>query len=380
MHFTPRRERLCGGSFPCCNENSFLDECEFLLILLLSLLAKQTLFDLVCGWCLASPNALIEILPLAVARGLLEVGAVGLWLENPRYIPERDRLIGYLRSTRYRFRRLEPVLFLCGGAESPRRDILREYLRKERPLLGVFYAERVWEHLASRLDRGALKMEADLATLADIVLIIVESPGTFTELGAFSLSAALRKKLVAIMDVQYRGQLSFICTGPIRWIDAESDFAPTVYARLDRILECVDQIDERIARIPKSKPIRLSNLADSPKHLLFFLCDLIAVIYPATVEMVEYYLREIAPSILTSDINVPTLIELAVAMNLLQAKLVRTQGKDQRFFWPALPNAVDRPFHHTRMLDLPSQRAAHVSVLLTMPDAKQILHDLRAAS
>ncbi len=31
-------------------------------------------------------------------------------------------------------------------------------------------------------------MESDLANLADMLVIIVESPGTFAELGAFSLN------------------------------------------------------------------------------------------------------------------------------------------------------------------------------------------------
>lgn len=82
----------------------------------------------------------------------------------------------------------------------------------------------------------------------------------------------------------------------LRWIDSDSDFAPTIYVALDRILEAVDEIEERIARIPKSRTVKISDLAESPKHLLFFLCDLISVIHPATEGMVDYYLRNIAPS------------------------------------------------------------------------------------
>ncbi len=313
------------------------------------------------------------------ARGLLEVGALATWLDHPKYVHERDRLIEYLRSSRYRFRRLEPILFLCGGAASPRRDVLRNYLLKHFPALGVFYAERVWEQIATRVAQGALEMEANLAALADLVIVIVESPGTFTELGAFSLSPELRKKLLPIVDLQYKNHSSFISTGPLRWIDDDSNFAPTVYVPLTRILESVGEVEERIRRIPKSKTVKIMDLATSPKHLLFFLCDLIAVIFPATADTVEYYLAQIAPSIPTSGISVPTLIELAVAMTLLRAKLVKINGGDERFFWPAALDAVDHPFHHPRLLDLPSQRAAHVSVLLTLPDARTVLHDLGTA-
>ena len=163
-------------------------------------------------------------------------------------------------------------------------------------------------------------MERDLAALADLVLVIVESPGTFAELGAFSLSEDLRKKLLPIVDEEYEEASSFIATGPLRWIDSESAFAPTIYVPLPRILLAVDEVEERIDRIERSGSVKIADLATSPKHLLFFLCDLIAVIHPATSQMVEYYLQRIAPSILTSGISVPTLLGLATAMDLLRAK------------------------------------------------------------
>ena len=184
-----------------------------------------------------------------------------MWLEHPKYVPARERLVTYLSSNKYRFRRLEPVLFICGAANSAPRDVLRNYLRSHLPRIGVFYAERVWEQIASHVELGALKMEADLADLADLVVIFVESPGTFAELGAFSLSPALRKKLLPIVDKQYEREASFISTGPLRWIDADSQFRPTIFVALSKCLEAIDQIEERISRIPKSGTTRIEDLA-----------------------------------------------------------------------------------------------------------------------
>lgn len=304
-----------------------------------------------------------------------------MWLEHPRYVPARERLIAYLTSDRYRFRRLSPVVFLCGAANSSRRDDLRDYLKKHRDQLRVFYAEPVWEQIASRPGAGALKMESDLAALADLVLIVVESPGTFTELGAFSLHSELRKKLLAIVDVSYKDHNSFISTGPLRWIDHESTFRPTVYVSLSRILEAVGEIEERIDRIPPSETTRISDLGSSPRHLLFFLCDLVSVIHPATPQTVEYYLSRIVPSLAhTSSIDVSTLIGLAVAMRLLRKADLDVAGNRQTFVSPAEPHRGDHPFHHTRYLHLPSQRAEHISVLLTIPTAAEILRRLSDAS
>jgi hypothetical protein len=257
---------------------------------------------------------------------------VSTWLAHPRYIPLRDSLIESLRSPEYRFRGLERVLFFCGGAASPRRDVLRDYFRRHAPWLNVFYAESAWEQLATRSTLGALKIEADLAALADLVIIIVESPGTFAELGAFSLSDPLRKKLLPIVDTIYENATSFISTGPLKWIDAESIFAPTLYVPLSRILKIIDQIEERIQRIPRTRAIGLSDLTSSPRHLLFFICDLMAIIYPATVDMVQFYLDQIVPLISSSSVSVPTLIALAVAMNLLTVRDVNIGGITERFF------------------------------------------------
>src|SRR5207253_119166 len=138
-----------------------------------------------------------------------------------------------------------------------------------------------------------------------------------------------RKKLLPIVDTKYEGDDSFIATGPLKWIDDESEFAPTIYVPFPKILQVVDEVEERIKRIDRTGGVKVDDLAASPKHLLFFLCDLIAVIHPATTGMVEYYLERIAPTTLATDISVPTLLGLASAMDLLLTKTVKVGGHEE---------------------------------------------------
>jgi hypothetical protein len=248
---------------------------------------------------------------------------------------------------------------------------MRAYLLKHVPeLLGVFYAERVWEHITAHESQlSALEMEGELAKLADMVIVIVESPGTFAELGAFSLSDPLRAKMLAIVDVKHRAAESFIMTGPVRWIDRDSVFRPTIFAPFETILDCVGEIEERIKRIPKPKSTKVSDLSESRKHLLFFLCDLAAVTYPTTVGMLQHYVdRIVGPGI-----EIATLVGLAQAMDLLRSKSIDVQGKPLRFYAPQSTSALESPYHHLRMFDLQTQRANHASVLLTIPDAARVL-------
>jgi hypothetical protein len=295
------------------------------------------------------------------------------WLAHSRYVPIREGLINHLRRTKYRFRKLDPVIFLCGAAQSKSRDAIRAYLQKHTPDLDVFYAEKVWEQIASLKERDALQMEEDLAKLADLVIVIVESAGTLTELGAFSLSPRLRQKLLPVVDEKYLHDSSFITNGPLRWIDSESAFRPTIYTTLSMVLSSIDQIEERIARIPESHSIKISDLSKSPKHFLFFIYDLITVIQPASLLMINYYLSAIVPSLSSSSVNVPTLIGLAVAMRLLRPITVTNGLLGEVYYAPVDTDRIGRPFHHSRLLYLEAKRAEHASVLLAIPEAKAVI-------
>lgn len=300
------------------------------------------------------------------------------WLDHPSYSAARDRLIQYLRADKYRFRPLDRVVFLCGAMESVPRDTLRNYLASHFSDVSIFYAEQVWTEIASNEELSALQMEDYLARLADLVIILVESPGTFTELGAFSLSDILRKKLLPVMDVEFRNTGSFIETGPIRWINKDSGFGPAIYVDLRRILEAVDEFEKRLDRIPDPVTTRVSDLADNPKQLLFFVCDLVSVIEPATFSMIEYYLRHILPN--PSRVPISTLVGLALAMGLLKQVDLQVNGQADRFFYRPSSEGLIKPFHHQRWLDLPSQRAAQVAVLQTIPAGSRALRELWKAS
>jgi len=302
------------------------------------------------------------------------------WLAHPRYVPLREGLINHLRSSRYRFRKLDPVVFLCGAAESKSREAVRNYLGKHSPDLDIFYAEKVWSEIVNLGERDALQMEEDLAKLADLIVVIVESAGTLTELGAFSLSPSLRQKLLPIVDKNYQGDSSFITNGPLHWIDAESTFRPTIYTNLAIVLSAADQIEERIKRIPESHSVKIEDLSTSPKHLLFFTYDLIFVIYPASISMINYYVSAIVPSLAASAINVPTLVGLAVAMGLLRSVTTKDHHSSEVFYAPVDVNRIGRPFHHSRLLYLEARRVEHSSVLLAIPQAKAVLDEFREAA
>lgn len=297
------------------------------------------------------------------------------WVEQAKLRSACDRIISSLSPEHYRFRRISPVIFICGGLNSAPRDTLRAYLKQQKPDLQIFYAERVWELISANPGLGALKMESDLAALSDLIIIIVESPGTFAELGAFSHVEALRKKLLPIVDQQYRGANSFINTGPIQWIDAESDFRPTVWTRHNQILECAGELERRIATIPKPKSEKVSDLARSRKHLLFFICDLIGVLAPTTIDAIEFFMSKVAPTVPTVELEVTLLVGLAEAMGLIRKDDIMVNGSIVTFFSPANTEALQHPYHRIKWVSLAELRAEFLSGLQSIPEAVSVMRE-----
>jgi hypothetical protein len=81
----------------------------------------------------------------------------------------------------------------------------------------VFYPEDLFEEvLAGPRSINLLKLENLLADSVDLILLIPESPGSISELGAFVNIPKFVSKIVCVQDVKYRREKSFINQGPIK--------------------------------------------------------------------------------------------------------------------------------------------------------------------
>ena len=70
-----------------------------------------------------------------------------------------------------------------------------------------------------------------MAEVSDAIILFVESPGSFCELGAFSYADALfSDKMIIVLDEQYRNDRSFISTGPV--LKASDNGAKIVHAEV----------------------------------------------------------------------------------------------------------------------------------------------------
>jgi len=294
------------------------------------------------------------------------------WFHHPAYIKSKKRLVRQFYDRVYSLRRSRNrhLVFLCGKVRSKNRDYVAKYLRVHTGKL-IFYADDVWTHISKRQDLNALQMEDRLGQISDAVIILVESPGTFAELGAFSISSKLRRKLLPIVDKQFRLESSFINSGPIRWVNKDSDFGPAVYADFSEILAVVSEIDDRLKRIPPSPFKEVSDIANRPRYLLFLLLDLLSVITPAPEKHIDYYLQQIISQ--KPAWSTISLLGLGVALGLISYFSV----KKVIYYYRTLTSEPWSPFLHKDMFNIEEERAIFLSTLDTIPAARDIIERMK---
>jgi len=182
---------------------------------------------------------------------------------------------------------LKTNIFLCGGSVENSNSIrpkIESYLRTFHPYwVNVIYPEDLFEELlVGKGSYDLLSLETMLAESVDIILIIPESPGSFTELGAFINSEVLRSKVICIQDKSYKKKKSFINYGPIKLMRTkkEGEVVFIYFARIktyrfeydilgffDQDLRKLTSAINRIARKSK-KQLNITNILQTSNFIL----------------------------------------------------------------------------------------------------------------
>lgn len=116
-----------------------------------------------------------------------------------------------------------PIIFLCGGdvepISKPEAKIytsLRSYLIDYSSYLKAqIRTAELFKDYSFYYD-DLLEFECDIASISDLVVIILEGPGAFIELGLFSVKPDIFEKLVVIQHNEFSSELSFANLGPLQ--------------------------------------------------------------------------------------------------------------------------------------------------------------------
>jgi hypothetical protein len=198
-------------------------------------------------------------------------------IKEKKLIHERVKALqrGIKSSRVYLPSNISKFIFLCGANKAPkeiseRRKALIDFSKVHLPNTHFFLAEKMFPTLKKEGHKGnILDVENLISDFSDYILIILESPSAFTELGAFSREK-LRKKLVVINNVDFKNEESFINLGPIKAIEEKSGKDRIIYYKMRNDgVENRDAIGDTFHKIYElfKEPIKSTGKAASLESL-----------------------------------------------------------------------------------------------------------------
>jgi len=177
----------------------------------------------------------------------------------------------------------EYSIFLCGGSslkeEKLRREIgdeIKKIISKYR--YSVYYPEDMFiELILGHHRKDLLSLENLLAESSNATAILLSSPGTCTELGAFTNHKGLKDKLVILVDPKYKNVKSFINLGPVRYLQKETK-SKVCYIPLDSSSK--DKIAKAIVDSCRSFDSAINQTLSNPLLSIEFFLGMIYVFDP----------------------------------------------------------------------------------------------------
>jgi hypothetical protein len=220
-------------------------------------------------------------------------------------------------------------IFLCGGSSTTEAQFRRDLGAaiagtKSKYRYSVFYPEDMFvELILGHQRQDLLTLENLLAQSVSAVLILVQSPGTFAELGAFSNHPQLKNKLIVVMDPRYQNTQSFVNTGPIRHL-RKGTSSHVIYEKME--IKSLDNLTKAVVvaarEIGQANPptINLTN----PIACYEFYLALIYVLEPVPKSSVLDLTRVLQPD---AESLVLTAAETTINALLNQRDALLVSGK-----------------------------------------------------
>lgn len=205
--------------------------------------------------------------------------------------------------------------------------------------MDVYYPEELFEELMkSKPHFDLLSLENLLAKSVHAIVIILESPGSIAELGAFSNHNLLKDKLVVLVDKKYKNKKSFINLGPIRFLRKTKsriifhDFSDLKFCVSDNINEYMRNFNKNmrslrfIEKLRKSirdisEKVKIDNTVSNPILAQYFLLAAIYITEPIKKEKINLMLWSIISEGTRDSIdksNIETIFHSALNILLLR--------------------------------------------------------------
>lgn len=225
---------------------------------------------------------------------------------------------GKLSTDRFKVNLEAHHLFVCGGEvdiEAPITLSFRNYFithsADKYPKLfdTIVQAETFKDYFKDNAYPDLLVFEEEIANLASLVVIFLESPGSLVELGMFCTKPDFFKKLIIVAPLEeVSAEDSFIYLGPLENIRKKEPTAVSIYPWPKVDIDTYDEahvddlcmtIEEKLASLSKNAEFDETNSG----HVALLIAEIIRINYPILVGEIEIALIELGLDIKMSEIT-----------------------------------------------------------------------------
>lgn len=195
---------------------------------------------------------------------------------------------------------LPPRIFLCGGPvdvgavipKSVRQRLISYFSAHDYDFYNAcIQAENFNDYFKEGAYSDLLEFETDIANIATLIVICLESPGSLVELGLFCMdSNTIKKLLVLVPQEELDKEDSFIFLGPLQSIRRINEESILAYPwprgdvlNYEHTNIMVTDIRRRLEKMPKSQKFSSAN----PAHIALLIHDIILLAHPITLAEIE---------------------------------------------------------------------------------------------
>ncbi|MGM0906747.1 MAG: retron St85 family effector protein [Pseudomonadota bacterium] len=235
-------------------------------------------------------------------------------------------------------------LFLCGGEISNRvesrsrsplmsmRDLIYKlFIEKYQPEQLVLAETKANNSIYRNQSISLLEFEKIISQFSTAVLVVLESVGSFVEIGSFTSLEALKEKLYTLIDDKYSTHTSFLVEGPLRELENDRKhvldyrFSDSNPEKRDRALvaiaksEVID--DEMYALIEKTRVNRKQTESfskDNHFHYMLLVSNVIEATCPLKLREIHSLIAAIGVEVKESFLEV--LLQLSQDFGLLKRR------------------------------------------------------------
>lgn len=240
-------------------------------------------------------------------------------LSNKTYIEISEiinnKILEKLKETRL-------TVFLIGAGEK-NRDSIREKIRSEliskkyRTWFDVYYPENIFEALMKgKIGFNLLDLENILADSVNTIVIILESPGSIAEFGAFAVHSRLKDKLLVVVEKKYRRSKSFINQGLIKYIIKKTNSRVIYHSyKDDNLLNLSKLIKREIREV--SKETTINEKITNPIIAQYFLLAAIFLTEPVKKDDLRLMVNSIIKKIPKEKKSIEDEVVILSALSIL---------------------------------------------------------------